>query len=89
MEMMIVESAARQEDAISELSDLSYRVELLSCAMRGTEKELSFGASLTAVEDIQKSVDEAILLVERIGLSLLEAEKPGPATEVARLPRQH
>jgi len=72
-----------QTKALRELNDLSCRVTMLDAALVQSEDHPLWGATLTAVEDIQKSVDKAELLVDQLGIAL--PSEPGPELKLLRV----
>lgn len=60
-----------QEEAHFELSELSCRVTMLTAALeRGSQDHPLWPGSLTALWDIQKSVDKAGRMLDRLGAEL-------------------
>ena len=69
-EQAILECSKLQRKALRELNDLSCRVRMFNAALGDMDEHPLWGGTLIAVEDIQKSVDKAELLVDKLGLAL-------------------
>lgn len=82
-EKTILECSELQTKALHELNDLSCRVTMLDAALGDVEQHPLLAGVMTAVEDIQKSVDKAELLVDKLGLAL--PSEPDPELKLLRV----
>jgi hypothetical protein len=69
-EKAMLECSKLQTKALHELNNLSCRVTMLDAALNDVDEHPLLAGVLTAVEDIQKSVDKAELLVDQLGIAL-------------------